>query len=218
MMPTQPQPLDRTLACAKDATNPESCICGNCANGAVSNTCLRYTAVGGAWRLAECRPGVDCGAVFPQGSGARAGDTIVSCPCRAQAPAAPTPPPAHAVRAPASAAGSPAPRACAPQTPGACEPPSGLFASLRDVFCFVGIAASVGAVVWLAFVLLRPKNADGELPPLPPAGLSDGADVGLTPAGGTSDPALGTGPDALTGDQLAPPSTADLSGSLSTGL
>ena len=190
MPPAPPSPLDHAAACAKDAANPASCICGNCASDAVTSTCLRYTAVQGDWRLAECRPGTQCDAVFPPGTGSRAGDTIVSCPCGAKAP------PSGSRPAPPSRCERSAPAvACAPM-------PSGVEATLRNVFVVVGVAATVAAVTWLLLRLVSKKEAPGDLPPLPPYTPSDGggADADLPPLppytpsdGGRADAATGLG-------------------------
>ena len=181
--PSSPAPLDRAAACAKDAANPGSCICGNCANDAVTSTCLRYTAVQGEWQLAECRPGTHCDAVFPSGTGTRTGDTIVSCPCGSRAP--PSEPPSGRTLPPSCAG-------CAPTAP--CAPPAashGVEATLRNVFAVLGVAATVAGIVWLLLKLLSGKDAAGDLPPLPPYGPS--GDMGMGTAAGLG----GAGADAL---------------------
>lgn len=101
----------RNQACAKDAFDPDSCICGNCANGAVTQACLRYTKVSTDWRLAECRAGLDCESLFPPSTGRRKGDVVVACPCNNDA--APFAPPAQDATSTPSPA-SDARKLCAP--------------------------------------------------------------------------------------------------------
>ena len=150
-------------ACEKDARRPGTCVCGNCSDDAVLNTCLRYSkGSGDAWVLASCLPGKDCTAKFPLGSARRKGDVIVSCPCKDRVPVnhcAPVAPPR---------------RACPPPT----LPPHGFLHLLREGIFWWGIASLLVLLGWgvkkildhrkgtIPASLLPPVGPD--LPPLPP--------------------------------------------------
>ena len=68
-------------ACSTDANAEGRCLCGNCTNGAITQTCLRYTKNStGNWILTGCLPGSDCGRVFPE---LKPNDYVASCPCPA---------------------------------------------------------------------------------------------------------------------------------------
>jgi hypothetical protein len=90
-------PPELADACANDAYATNRCICGNCSNDAIVNTCLRYTKglKLGDWILTGCLPSKDCSRVFPE---AKADDYVASCPCNGPwspvSPPSPSSPPA----------------------------------------------------------------------------------------------------------------------------
>ena len=160
----------KDIACGKDAWFPDVCLCGNCNDEAIKNTCLRYSKDDeGNWYLAACRPSLDCDKTFPA-SARRPGDTVFSCPCS-------TSPPHAAPVAPAPIAAAATPPSSRP-----CNPPAKPSVLRRIWNVLTGLLAICGviALAYLAWALykrhsdalvLGPSAGDSMLPaslPSPP--------------------------------------------------